>query len=77
MRDNEAWRIAELRVLYTEIVNGNNAIFCQQDASDAAAVLRLLADELDPKNKGNLEKAKRFIQATKQLMGYETFPLDP
>ena len=73
----ERYKASEHRRLVQEIVGGGCTVFGPQDALDAAALLRLLADELDPEKKGDYIKASKYMKLAKNLMRYNPEGLPP
>lgn len=66
----EQWKWRLMRRLYTEITVGCCSINSQEDASYTAAILRLLADELDPDRKGD-PRAPEFVRIVKNDIGHD------
>jgi hypothetical protein len=62
-------RYRELRRLYREVFGACGAISNRDDARYTAGILRALANELDPKGKGD-PRAETFFSILKGLMNY-------
>lgn len=67
LKEQSKWR--RIRRLYAEITAGCHWIGSQEEASYTAAILRVLADELDPERKGD-PRAPEFVRTVKELIRY-------
>jgi hypothetical protein len=63
--------------LIQEVVGGGCRVSSSQDALEAAALLRLLADELDPGRVGDPTKAGKYMKLLKNLIRYNPEGLPP
>lgn len=66
----ETWKWRVMQRLYTEVTCGCTGIHSQADASYTAAILRLLADDLDPERKGD-PRAPAFMAELKRLIRHD------